>query len=195
MASELDICNLALQWVGQPPITNLLAPTNRPEQMCALNYPIVRDACLNEHAWSFATRIEVLTPTGNAPAWGTDTEFQTPTDTLTVLRLYDNPGLTTPIQPENWGRRGRVIYSSSKVAYAQLIVRETDTTLYPPVFVHALAARLAAELAIGMTDSLNLADYLANQYQVKIREAVASDSIQGRRERFTATRLINARHR
>ena len=193
MASELDICNLALQWLGQDPITNLLAPTNRPEQLCALNYPLARDAFLEEHMWSFALKRAVLNPTGNTPEWGDGFEFQVPANTMAIWRLYDSAQYNNQVQPEFWRREGNYVYSTSANAYALIGTYVTDTTRFSPTFVQALASRLAMDLAIPMTENVGLMQQMQGQFAIKAREAVAADGFQGRRETIKAERLLTAR--
>ena len=57
MASEVDICNLALSHLGD---TATIASLDPPEgsaqaEHCARFYPIARDSLLEMHAWGFAT--------------------------------------------------------------------------------------------------------------------------------------------
>lgn len=192
MASSIDICNLALQWCGQPRITSLLTPTNALEELCALNYPLARDACLEEHAWSFALKRVILDPTNIDPVWGDGFTFQIPTDAITVLRVFSIQDHQSNQIP-GWRKEGGVIYAKWDEAYAIIISRETNTNLYSPTFVQALAARLAMDIAIPLTDSMQLMTTMREQYAIKLREAVSADGIQGSREIFLAEDLINVR--
>ena len=58
MASDVEICNLALSHLGD---TATVASIDPPEgsaqaEHCARFYPIARDALLEKHDWSWATR-------------------------------------------------------------------------------------------------------------------------------------------
>ena len=192
MASSIDICNLALQWCGQPRITSLLDPSNNLEELCALNYPLARDACLEEHAWSFALKRVILDPTNIDPAWGDGFTFQIPADAITVLRVFPCEDHQSN-QTKGWRKEGGLIYSPWDEAYAVIISRETNTNLFSPTFVQALAARIAMDIAIPLTDSMKLQDTMRQQYALKMKEAVSADGIQGAREVMLAETLINVR--
>ncbi|NBQ76422.1 MAG: hypothetical protein EBU14_13895, partial [Acetobacteraceae bacterium] len=63
MASEVDICNLALANLGD---TATVASINPPEgsaqsEHCSRFYPIARDTLLEMHNWNFSTR-RILLP-------------------------------------------------------------------------------------------------------------------------------------
>ena len=62
MASEVEICNLALSHLGD---TATVASSDPPEgsaqaEHCARFYPIARDALLEMQNWKFATRRATL---------------------------------------------------------------------------------------------------------------------------------------
>lgn len=194
MASEVDICNIAMHKLGANRVTSLDTPDNFEAELCAVNYPLVRDSVLEEHAWSFALKRIVLNPTGNPPAWGSDTEFQVPEGVLTIIRLYDNPNVASPVAPETWRREGDYVYASSAKVYALCVMRITDTTRYPALFRALVSVRLALELCMVVTENKELIGQLMQEYSYKVREAAAADGIQARREKVQARRLTGARN-
>lgn len=193
MASEVDICNVALQKLAANRITSLTTPDNYEAELCALHYPLVRDCVLEEHAWSFALKRFTLNPTGNEPEWGGDVEYQLPAGVLTVLRLYSDPNAKGPLAPEQWRREGDYVYSTSGAAYALCVVRITDPTRYPALFRAMVSCRLALELSHTVTENADLQAQLSREYAYKVREAAAADGIQARREKVQARRLTGAR--
>jgi hypothetical protein len=58
MATEVDICNLALGHLGDNATVASLTPPEGSAQAehAARFYPISRDTLLESHAWNFATR-------------------------------------------------------------------------------------------------------------------------------------------
>ena len=86
MATEIDICNMALTHLGQKPVSNILNPVSYPEQLCALWYPQVRDSLLEWADWSFATKRATLTAhLSPVPIWGFANAFHLPADCLRVI--------------------------------------------------------------------------------------------------------------
>ena len=69
MASEVEICNLALGHLGDTATVASLDPPEGSAQAehCARFYPIARDMMLQAHAWNFATRRIQLAQLGEAP--------------------------------------------------------------------------------------------------------------------------------
>ena len=55
MATKIAICNMALGWLGAPPIASLTE--NRPEaRYAAQYYDIAVEQCLRDHRWNFAQK-------------------------------------------------------------------------------------------------------------------------------------------
>ena len=59
MASVIDICNKALDKLGQNPIISL-TDGNKAANLCTRNWPLVRDQVLREHPWNFAMKRAIL---------------------------------------------------------------------------------------------------------------------------------------
>jgi hypothetical protein len=58
VASEVDICNLALAHIGDGANVRSITPPDETVQAekCAIFYPIARDIALESHGWSFAVQ-------------------------------------------------------------------------------------------------------------------------------------------
>lgn len=113
MATEVDICNLALANLGDPANLVSISPPeqrNRQAELCAKFYPLARDTILAGHSWSFNTRRAQLAQLEAAPLMGWQYQFATPTDALHILsvlpagadadlnprRVYDPTGIGFP---------------------------------------------------------------------------------------------------
>lgn len=193
MASEIEICNLALSYLGQAPITNLLSPQNATEQLCAINYPFSRDAILESHDWSFAVaRLALTTPDPSTPNWGFNYQFQLPTDVLRVIWCGDNQNEKEYAQFD-WRVEQRFIVTDANPVWIRYVRKVTDTTQYSPLFVQALACRLAMEMCVSITENVALYQRLTAMYGIKLSEAVANDGMQGRSEKIKQNVLSSAR--
>ena len=147
MASEVQICNRALQKLGSDSITSL-ADATEPARECNRAYFDVRDAELRDHNWNFAiTRVQ-LAALATGPVWGFDKQFQLPADCLRVIEVN---GLN---DPGAWTVEGRMLLANAAAPLdVRYVKRETDAGLFDPLFAEALASRLAAELAEPLTQS------------------------------------------
>lgn len=158
MASEVDICNIALGYLGD---TATVASLNPPEgsaqaEHCARYYPIARDELLEMHTWNFAMRRETLALLATQPI-GWQFAYAMPADAVRIISVHapgegeagSGPCSTVqhPFTCESDGLGGRIIYCNVDDAAARYTMRVVDTTRFSPLFVSALTWHLAAKLA------------------------------------------------
>jgi hypothetical protein len=177
MASEVDICNLALAYLGD---TATVASIDPPEgsaqsEHCARFYPIARDTLLNMHAWNFASRRVVLAQVTQPYAqWRY--AYAAPGDMMYALSVIphdahsdyavsfwpsDNPAwlhnyspviaagqyVPQPYSVETDSSGNKVIYTDLESAMLRYQALVTDTTRFSPLFVNCLSWHLASMLA------------------------------------------------
>lgn len=157
MASEIDICNLALSHLGD---TATVASINPPEgsaqaEHCSRFYPVARNALLEMHAWGFATkRIQLALLSSGWPEW--NYSYAQPGDAVNILAVLppsvtdDNVAAVQIPQPfscEVDAGDAEVIYTDQADAVLRYTAIITDTTKFSPLFVTALSHHLAGMLA------------------------------------------------
>lgn len=173
MASEVDICNLALARLGDSATVSDITPSDGSAQAdhCARFYPIARDSLLEMHPWGFATvRVSLAMLTNTWTEWRY--VYAQPNDALNLLavlapdatddysvglvlseNIYGNvntgTGIYTPQEfaSESDANGNPVIYTNqinATLRYTRLI---TDTTKFSPLFTQGLAILLASHLA------------------------------------------------
>lgn len=196
MANEVQIVNLALSWLGQNRINSLTDNQNEAIIMND-NYALSRDKTLSDVAWTFALRRETLAPVAEKPAFGSQNKFLIPNDVLRVHRVYrpNTAQQTNDLQSARWVREGKFILSRELSIWALFIVRVNDPTEFSPQFVHALAARLAADTALTFTESIKLEEKMEARYESKLADAAYADGSQGRTETIKSTILTGVRTR
>lgn len=194
MVSETSICNQALTWLGQKPINSLDDPNEKAEWM-RNNYPFVRDAVVEEGLWSFAT-VRGKSEVTQKDAWGQMYAHPKPPEWMAVKRVYlnvDNWDRSNWTPDESWELSGDYVLSNSSVIYLYGVERVTDTGKFTPMFVQALAARLAADAAIPITENRLLQRELWVLWERKLIQALAQDGQQAKMERLRARRLERSR--
>ena len=185
MASDVSICNTALSWIGGQLITSL-DDESREAQLCKAVYEDVRDAVTAAHDWTFAIGRFDLPKNAAAPVNGYANGFQLPSEVLRVMDV--NCG-------EDWRIEGQDIVTNEGSAKIRAVVRITDPTRFSALFVQALAARLAADLAIPLTQSKELQRQHYELYMTKLSEAVTNDGMQGKSRKITSSWLRSSRYR
>lgn len=193
MASEVEICNLALAHLGD---TATIASIDPPEgsaqaEHCARFYPMARDSLLEMHSWGFATRrIQLALLSSGWPEW--DYSYAMPGDAVNVLAVLP-PSVTDdyvatsaipqPFSCEINDSGASVIYTDQENASLRYTALVKDTTRFSPLFVSALSHFLASMLAgpvlkgdAGAAESKRQAAMM----QMYLSRAINSDSAQRR---------------
>jgi hypothetical protein len=144
--------------------------------------------------WSFAT-VRYKSVTQNRDEWDTMYAHTVPEGWLNVFRCFchvdKNPrfNITSP----GWTLEGDVVLAQDSTVYLWGVQEVTDTGKYTNMFAQAVAARLAADLAITLTENRNLQADLWALYESKLEAAGARDSQQMGNEQVKAGRLIGVR--
>lgn len=163
MASEVDICNLALSHIGQDAnITSISPPDGGFEaDKCAMFYPIARDGLLEKAAYRFALRREALTEFADNPSTQWSYAYSLPNACIRPLAVLLEGAIDdTAPQPYDIETMadGQMILLTNAPPGATLkfIMRQTDTTKYTPTFIEALSWRVAAYISGPITKDLKL---------------------------------------
>jgi len=69
----------------------------------------------------------------------------------------------------------------------------TDTSKFLPLFIQALQARLASDMAIPLTSNGKLEEAKWSLYMAKLRQASSRDGQQGKSKRIRSRWLLDAR--
>ena len=174
MASEVDIANMALGYLGDPGNVTSLSPPDGSVQagLCARFLPIARNAMLELYPWNFATLRVDLALLSVTPPSSWKYAYAAPSDVINVLGIYDPdasddvsqglvqpysvPGTVPPAvgsytpQPytiEKLTDGTEVVYTNQENAVMRYTTLVTDTSKFPPLFIEALAWSLASKLS------------------------------------------------
>lgn len=173
MASEVDICNLALGHLGDSATVSSLNPPEGSAQAehCSRFYPIARDSLLEMHNWGFSTkRANLALLTSTFSEW--QYCYAQPADAINLLAVlssdatddysvplqYSSSVMGVPItmggvyEPQPFSSEilddgTPVIYTNQVNAMLRYTATVSDTTTFSPLFVDALSWLLASYLA------------------------------------------------
>tara|TARA_R110002167_G_scaffold117143_1_gene292865 strand:+ start:1636 stop:2286 length:651 start_codon:yes stop_codon:yes gene_type:complete len=174
-SSEVDLANMALTMLGQQPIAALSDNNNR-ANLVDKRLADVRDSVLRAHQWNCCVKRATLSAHGTAPVWGYSNRYQVPTD---FIRLVATESNTTDyrIEAGNQGESPLLFIltddTEMKILYIAKItsVAQMDSSL-----VHAIACRLAADIAVAVTGDAGQETAMMQKYQIVLAQAVFEDS-------------------
>lgn len=173
MASKTQIANLALNVLGEPPILDL-SEDNKAGRVMNLLFDDARDAVLRLHPWNFATKRAVLAKSTAAPTFGFTSLFILPADYLRLMRLNDGK--------DQYQIEADGLLTSVSEANLRYIARIEDTAKFDPLFVQCLAAFLASEAAMTITNSQTMEDRATEKFREKLQEARSVDGMENYQE-------------
>jgi len=177
MASEIDICNLALAHLGDVATVSSINPPegSAQAQHCAMFYPIARDSLFEMHSWGFATkRIALASVTSEWPMWSY--AYAIPADAVNLIAVLppeaqddystrfsptDTPGyyannapimaagryVPQPFVTEVNSAGQHCILTDQENAILRYTYQLNNPTEFSPLFVMALSWHLASMLA------------------------------------------------
>lgn len=172
MASDVDICNSALNMIGASNIISL-TEDSRAARVCNQRYAFVRDAVMRAHPWNCLVTRTSLAADSDTPAFEFDYQHTLPTDPycLRVLRPQD-PDTVFRVE-------GRKIISSTTPFKMIYVARITDPNEYDQLLIESIAARLAADVSYALVNSASLSQMLMATYESKLSEARFVDATEG----------------
>lgn len=198
MSTKLEICNLALAILGQDYLSSL-AEENQRAVLCNQYYDIVRTQLLRAHDWSFARGRDKLTliredESGTLPVF----VYDKPANCLFVTRIY-NDVLHTYLQDTEFKLEydatlaKEVIRTKLEEAYVEYVRNISDTTLFDPLFVEALASLLAYKISHSLTGSVQITQLAFQQYQMALDNARYSNKVQQLEDAVMANPYLETR--
>jgi hypothetical protein len=185
--SAVAICSRALIKLGARTITSLDEGTAEAEVAQALYAP-ARDALLSVHPWSFATAQASLARLSAAPVADFAYAYQLPADHLRTLSA-GGAGRSAGLVYRQAEDR---LWTDAGAVFLTYIFRP-DESAFPPFFVEALSARLAAEFCLPLTESTSRGELLHTLAEAALRQARLLDSQQDTPPALSHFPLVEAR--
>lgn len=169
--SVVQLCNLALSRIGISQSITSLSEASTKAQLCNLHYDAARDAVLEAFPWPFATVTASLALVTVAPSTDWKYAFRAPSDCVKALRTLDaGRGSSSPFAV-GADAIGQLVLFDGDTVSLQYIQRVTDTGRFPASFGHALAWRLASELAAPLAVSSSFMQAADAGYRKTLGEA------------------------
>lgn len=185
--NSIELCSSALVKLGADSISSFEDGTAEAKVATRL-YPLVRDAMLSVHPWSFATKKAELPRLAITPPTDFTYAYQLPVDFLKALSAGDamrGRGLDYQIV-------GRQLHSDAEAVVLSYLFQPSEGD-FPAYFVPALVTRLAAEFCLPLTENTSRADRFTRLGEDELKLAKLVDSQQDTPPKVEDFTLIEAR--
>jgi len=168
--SKVDICNLALNSLGESQISSL-DDLDDVSVLCNLHYNPLLDEALRRHNWAFATMRQTLADSADTNNTVYEWNYTLPEDPycLRVLTLIDENNVELDREDYPYIIEGRTLYTDLDSAKVKYIGRVADVTDYDAGFVFFFAEYMAWKLAFRITGDMQ------KEAMAEVRQARAFD--------------------
>lgn len=212
MASVVEICNMALSRIGNSQRIDSLTERSVAAEQCSLFYEQARDMVLRDKPWPFATKFVSLAEIATNPDPAFPYSYSMPADCLMARRIvndvfpvdywpyqgYGCAGFDIPRVPAIpfrviQGESTRLIATSVSPATLEYTVRVEDPGFFDPIFVSALAYKLAVEIAAPLSKDQSIVNRCEGAYQSLVATAFAQGMNEGSADQMPESVFITGR--
>lgn len=185
--SKVAIANRALQKLGAKRIESLAQDHPNARSINAA-YDMQRDWLLRKYVWSFAIKRASIAADGDGPEWGDWDRYTVPNDFVRLIR-DDESGHTV-----DWKIEGlHILSADGSPLEIRYVARIDDTNFYDPLFVEALASKIAFECCEEITGNTTKKNRAEKDLDTAISEAERIGAIEKAPEEFPEDDYITAR--
>ena len=168
VTTETDVANLALQRIGRAIISDIDNDGTKTSLACLRIFADTRDEVAVMLPWS-----NLMTRTAISTSAATDSLFaykQTLADT--VLRVIEVTAIDGSSENENWRREGTTLFYDLTTGYIRHIERQASVSIWDPLYLAALEARLAHKLSVYLTTDVQMHMAMQQEYVTLLSTAV-----------------------
>lgn len=183
MATLIDICNMALGWIGTKGISSLTE--NSPEaNICTRYLTPARLQVLREHPWNFAQKRVTLADVDvpdEYPEYAY--AYLWPADCVTAHKVYKNTAEYDFEVAQSEDGSTRMILTTIDTAVLGYTADVSNPNLFDPLFSKMLARRLAADIGVVFfKNNPSKVQELETLYANDLRRATSKDAGEGKPE-------------
>lgn len=184
--SSVDIANIALRILGEPPITSLTG-TQTAQVLCAQALPFAKSEVFSHRPWSILIKRKTLSRLLEVENL---TEYQyvysQPADCIRFLAV--RPSNTTGVTVETtylnsdiedsepYFIEGGNIYTDVNNAYGTYIRNEENPSVLPSYLVEAVGASIAKRIAYALLQNGGIAQFATQNYYTALQFAASQDA-------------------
>ena len=195
--SKVDICNLALDKIGQSLVSDIDTPADQDSATLARWYDTTRQNLLRKYVWNFAKTRTVLSRSEIAPAFEYADQYPLPTDFLRLLSIgeYEYDGMTEYdiTGDETDGRVIQCNNSNSNALYIRYIRDVENIALFDPLFISVLHLQLALNISYKFNLKISTVKKINEELTLELSKAVSVDGQERPTRRIQNSKFLRAR--
>lgn len=189
--NSIDICNLALAYIGNTRSIASMAEQSKEAILCSRFYNLTREQLLKSFPWSFAVKtVDLTVTTETDEKYGYVYEY--PEDCLRVLRVGEDADHVMRTL-DNDGTLIRRIACDVENASARYICDAQDADGYSAEFADLLALALAFRLAGPMVADARMTQSVQQQYQYALAVAKQLNAVEQKQPMVKENKYSDAR--
>lgn len=193
MPTKVEIVNLGLAHLGARQIASF-DDDSEEARLARTTYDSLLDAVLTEFPWNFAVERRTVSKAPATVAWGDLAAFPMDADDLRILGIQGGEH-DLDFGVESIDGVPYIVTNHEDPLNYVAIRRITDASRYSPLFVQALAARIAMEWTQALGRGQELLSRMAELYSSKLRLARQVDSQERTPQQMQAFEWIDAHER
>lgn len=176
-----DICNMALSYISKGSILSLDDGSEEATQ-CKIHYDSCRSLMLRTYTWGFARRVVKLAALDESlPEWRFVYAYPAKCCAVRLIYNEDTAADKYTAQKASWDAvivsdNTRAIATNVEEAWAEYTRDVTNTDVFPPEFVQALAHFLASQIALPLTGSGAIMETQYQMFQAFLLTAKKQDA-------------------
>lgn len=187
--SSVDICNLALDRIGDSPISSIDMPTSQKEETVSRWYDQVRRTLLREYVWNFAQAYGTLSRSGDGNGPYED-KYPLPVDCVRLNTI----GTDKDYPVTDYEIMGRDLHCSEGNSVNVWYNRdETDVNMMDAAFINIFVLRLAMKIAVKFSKKKGLREDISRELAEEEGKAVSVDGQERVPRRRQTSKYLTAR--
>ena len=187
-SSETGIVNTGLILLGELPILSLTDDSDVARAANAV-FTQIRDEVLAQHPWNGCTQQVTLAQLSGTPIFGWSYHYVYPSDGLRSL-FTDDDQYSWKVSIGTDGQ-SKVVLSNAPTMAVEYIFRQTNVSRYGSWLSFAMSKRMAAELALTLTQHQGKAQGFMAAYQAQLSMSKMMDGQEQSTSEVTSTTLTD----
>ena len=189
MASTVDICNGAMQLLGERLIVSL-TENSKAARECNASWDRIRRATIRLQPWNSTTTRKTIPKLTTVPAYDWDVEYQLPSDCLAVFEIDGADS------SDEWRIEGRKLLCDLGAPLGIMYGRdESDSQIVDPLLVEVLSMTMAVELCETLTQSNSKEEKIQRKLDKTLAAAARVDGREQTPGKFEEDQWLLARWR